>query len=60
MDLQFGLVQRNGGPCGVIASIQAYVLKHSLFNEELPETKGTWKNVSRVILKLIINNANTL
>lgn len=29
--LKFGLVQKKGGPCGVIASVQAYVLLELLF-----------------------------
>ena len=29
--LQYGLVQKKGGPCGVLAAIQAYVLQHLLF-----------------------------
>ncbi|KAM9761743.1 putative ubiquitin carboxyl-terminal hydrolase MINDY-4 isoform 2-T2 [Menidia menidia] len=30
-DLRYGIVQRKGGPCGVLASIQAFVLKKLLF-----------------------------
>ncbi|XP_041862745.1 probable ubiquitin carboxyl-terminal hydrolase MINDY-4 isoform X2 [Melanotaenia boesemani] len=30
-DLSYGIVQRKGGPCGVLASIQAFVLKKLLF-----------------------------
>ncbi|KAI3978739.1 hypothetical protein MKX01_015914 [Papaver californicum] len=29
-----GLVQHEGGPCGVLATIQAFVLKHLLFSSE--------------------------
>ncbi|KAL4000546.1 hypothetical protein ACER0C_008317 [Sarotherodon galilaeus] len=30
-DLRYGIVQRKGGPCGVLASVQAFVLKKLLF-----------------------------
>ncbi|XP_037530553.1 probable ubiquitin carboxyl-terminal hydrolase MINDY-4 [Nematolebias whitei] len=30
-DLRYGIVQKKGGPCGVLASIQAFVLKKLLF-----------------------------
>ncbi|XP_049577554.1 probable ubiquitin carboxyl-terminal hydrolase MINDY-4 [Syngnathus scovelli] len=30
-DLRYGVVQKKGGPCGVLASIQAFVLKKLLF-----------------------------
>ncbi|XP_058495019.1 probable ubiquitin carboxyl-terminal hydrolase MINDY-4 isoform X2 [Solea solea] len=30
-DLRYGIVQKKGGPCGVLASIQAFVLKKMLF-----------------------------
>ncbi|KAM4739145.1 putative ubiquitin carboxyl-terminal hydrolase MINDY-4 isoform 2-T2 [Anableps anableps] len=30
-DLRYGIVQRKGGPCGVLASIQAFFLKKLLF-----------------------------
>ncbi|KAH0681347.1 hypothetical protein KY290_023494 [Solanum tuberosum] len=31
LDTSMGLVQHEGGPCGVLAAIQAFVLKHLLF-----------------------------
>ncbi|XP_038078272.1 probable ubiquitin carboxyl-terminal hydrolase MINDY-4 [Patiria miniata] len=31
--LEFGIVQHKGGPCGVLASIQACMLRHLLFGE---------------------------
>lgn len=31
--LQYGIVQKKGGPCGVLAAIQAYVLLEMLFGE---------------------------
>ncbi|CAN9500396.1 unnamed protein product [Ophioblennius macclurei] len=30
-DLRYGIVQKKGGPCGVLASVQAFVLKTLLF-----------------------------
>ncbi|XP_047444342.1 probable ubiquitin carboxyl-terminal hydrolase MINDY-4 isoform X2 [Mugil cephalus] len=30
-DLRYGIVQRKGGPCGVLASVQAFVLRKLLF-----------------------------
>ncbi|XP_029989038.1 probable ubiquitin carboxyl-terminal hydrolase MINDY-4 isoform X2 [Sphaeramia orbicularis] len=30
-DLRYGIVQKKGGPCGVLASVQAFVLKKLLF-----------------------------
>jgi hypothetical protein len=29
--LEYGLVQHKGGPCGVLACVQAYIMKHLLF-----------------------------
>lgn len=31
--IEFGLWQRHGGPCGVFAPVQAFMLKHLLFGE---------------------------
>ena len=33
-NLQFGLVQNKGGPCGILAVIQAFILKNLLFSRE--------------------------
>lgn len=33
-DTAMGLVQHEGGPCGVLAAIQAFVLKYLLFSQE--------------------------
>ena len=32
--LKFGIVQKKGGPCGVLAAIQAYILQDLLFSAE--------------------------
>jgi hypothetical protein len=37
--LKFGLVQKKGGPCGVLAAIQSYILVELIFgnNDEPPK-----------------------
>ncbi|XP_066912043.1 probable ubiquitin carboxyl-terminal hydrolase MINDY-4 [Clytia hemisphaerica] len=32
-DLEYGLMQEKGGPCGLLASVQAWILRYLLFNE---------------------------
>ncbi|XP_026015264.1 probable ubiquitin carboxyl-terminal hydrolase MINDY-4 isoform X1 [Astatotilapia calliptera] len=39
-DLRYGIVQRKGGPCGVLASVQAFVLKKLLFESTESCTTG--------------------
>lgn len=39
-DLGYGIVQKKGGPCGVLASVQAFVLKKLLFENNDPITTG--------------------
>ncbi|XP_041646724.1 probable ubiquitin carboxyl-terminal hydrolase MINDY-4 [Cheilinus undulatus] len=39
-DLRYGIVQRKGGPCGVLASIQAFVLKKLLFENTESSNMG--------------------
>ncbi|XP_077965721.1 putative ubiquitin carboxyl-terminal hydrolase MINDY-4 [Styela clava] len=31
--LRFGIIQKKGGPCGLLAAVQSYVLKHLLFGK---------------------------
>lgn len=31
--LEYGLIQHKGGPCGVLACVQAHILKHLLFSD---------------------------
>ena len=38
-DLKYGIVQYKGGPCGLLASVQAVVLKQLLFNDRLSGNK---------------------
>lgn len=37
--LEYGIVQLKGGPCGVLAAVQAFVLKHLLFGGKKVDTK---------------------
>ena len=39
-DLRFGLWQEQGGPCGVIAAVQAYVLAQLLFEQPRAAERG--------------------
>lgn len=41
-ETSMGLVQHEGGPCGVLAAIQAFVLKYLLFS---PEGSGNFPNL---------------
>ncbi|XP_029356817.1 probable ubiquitin carboxyl-terminal hydrolase MINDY-4 isoform X2 [Echeneis naucrates] len=43
-DLRYGIVQKKGGPCGVLASIQAFVLKKLLFEN----TENTNEGLARL------------
>ena len=38
--LGFGLVQKEGGPCGVLGAVQAFILKHLLFDSGAPLMRG--------------------
>lgn len=39
-ETQFGLRQRSGGPCGVLAAVQGYVLAKLLFGVDLSEVRS--------------------
>ncbi|XP_040896466.1 probable ubiquitin carboxyl-terminal hydrolase MINDY-4 isoform X2 [Toxotes jaculatrix] len=39
-DLRYGIVQKKGGPCGVLASVQAFVLKKLLFENTESSNAG--------------------
>ncbi|XP_013399947.1 probable ubiquitin carboxyl-terminal hydrolase MINDY-4 [Lingula anatina] len=39
--LQYGIVQKKGGPCGVLAAVQAMVLQEMLFNKETKPTSDS-------------------
>ncbi|XP_076360643.1 putative ubiquitin carboxyl-terminal hydrolase MINDY-4 isoform X1 [Tachypleus tridentatus] len=32
-DLMYGLIQRKGGPCGIVAAVQAYIILHLVFGD---------------------------
>ena len=38
--IEFGLIQLKGGPCGLLASLQAHILKFLLFQSEQPTGKA--------------------
>ncbi|XP_067368662.1 probable ubiquitin carboxyl-terminal hydrolase MINDY-4 isoform X2 [Channa argus] len=39
-DLRYGIVQKKGGPCGILASLQAFVLKKLLFENTESSNTG--------------------
>ncbi|KAM9308094.1 putative ubiquitin carboxyl-terminal hydrolase MINDY-4 [Gastrophryne carolinensis] len=39
-DLKFGIVQKKGGPCGVLAAVQACLLKNLLFGKESDSSRS--------------------
>lgn len=41
--VEWGLVQAAGGPCGVLASVQAYIIRHLLFVENRVDVAGISK-----------------
>ena len=45
-DLGFGLVQNDGGPCGPMAVVQAFVLDYLLFHEKKKISK--WQNPTEI------------
>ncbi|XP_071803789.1 probable ubiquitin carboxyl-terminal hydrolase MINDY-4 [Asterias amurensis] len=45
--LEFGMVQHKGGPCGVLASIQACIMQHLLFGENKISTVASLQPTSR-------------
>ncbi|XP_048590318.1 probable ubiquitin carboxyl-terminal hydrolase MINDY-4 [Nematostella vectensis] len=45
--LEFGIVQYKGGPCGVLAVVQGFVLKHLLFQENNKSNKKILQPSSR-------------
>ncbi|KAL0365957.1 UNVERIFIED_CONTAM: Ubiquitin carboxyl-terminal hydrolase MINDY-3 [Sesamum radiatum] len=54
-ETSMGLVQHEGGPCGVLAAIQAYVLKYLLFSPE--ESSSIAPNMSSSLsIRRVTNN----
>lgn len=45
--LEYGIVQLKGGPCGVLAAVQGFVLKHLLFGGKKGDTKKKLQPSSR-------------
>lgn len=55
VETSMGLVQHEGGPCGVLAAIQAYVLKYLLFSPE--ESSSIAPNMSSSLsIRRVTNN----
>ncbi|CEG43970.1 protein fam188b [Plasmopara halstedii] len=51
-DLQYGLIQHQGGPCGVLAVVQGYVLRFLLL-----EGQNDWKNSGILQLERVLAQA---
>ena len=49
-DLGFGLVQNDGGPCGPLAVVQAYVLDY-MFREKISDWQNPSENVCSAALR---------
>ena len=50
--LKFGLIQHRGGPCGILASVQAFILRFLIFKDD--QERWIEKNVPRVFFVLCI------
>lgn len=35
-NLKYGIYQNQGGPCGILATVQAFFLKHMLYGAKMP------------------------
>ncbi|RUS76358.1 hypothetical protein EGW08_015888 [Elysia chlorotica] len=44
-NLKYGIVQKKGGPCGVLAAVQACLVQEMLFGDN--KVSGSFKNISR-------------
>eukprot|EP00753_Platysulcus_tardus_P016087 PLAT5401.1.p1 GENE.PLAT5401.1~~PLAT5401.1.p1 ORF type:complete len:932 (+),score=249.16 PLAT5401.1:413-2797(+) len=55
--LRYGIVQHDGGPCGVLAAVQAVVLKELLFNDERGGGDDDWNEPSEERVQLALLNA---
>jgi len=42
---KFGLIQNVGGPCGVLAAVQAYLLRFLLFGSKSMDSKKQWTRI---------------
>ncbi|KAM3146385.1 hypothetical protein pb186bvf_001354 [Paramecium bursaria] len=54
----FGLHQLEGGPCGVLAAVQAYYLKHFLFLQNTYENRNVKENCLMAALTDILHKVN--
>jgi len=61
--MKYGLVQDEGGPCGIIATVNAFILKHLLFCmkgdlENPGDSKVTSNIVAAAITDILLNSSN--
>jgi hypothetical protein len=36
-ELKYGLIQLKGGPCGLLAAVQAFIVRHLVYEENMPK-----------------------
>jgi len=53
--LEYGIVQLKGGPCGVLAAVQGFIIKHLLFGGKKGDTKKKLQPSSRERTKALIS-----
>ena len=51
--LRYGLMQEKGGPCGLLASVQAWILKHLLIDVQQQKTSSVSKGLCIYIYEYI-------
>lgn len=61
--LEYGIYQDQGGPCGVLATVQAFYLKHLLYVSKTPLTEKVSKAkkqnlIAAAITDILINSSN--
>ncbi|KAK5664811.1 hypothetical protein QVD99_008356 [Batrachochytrium dendrobatidis] len=57
IDLAYGLVQVKGGPCGLLASVQAFVIKHLLHSKDFSAIKQNRLRPTRLQSNLALAHA---
>ena len=53
--LSFGLVQNKGGPCGILAVVQAFILKFVLFQSTSSNLLLTQQQQEKALIKALTN-----
>ena len=60
-DIAYGLIQTDGGPCGAVAAVQAFVLRSMLFNDDdgskISDAQGDWKTPNKKAQRKAVINA---